>query len=96
MCERLGSTHLGSIKNPLLEVRCGRSLTFGRKRAIGEDRGGRGQWGWGWATDWIDTHDQLTFFGETEIAAGVGRHGAQLQGEERLINTSDLPIISEC
>ncbi|XP_035518551.1 dedicator of cytokinesis protein 3-like [Morone saxatilis] len=67
----------------LQEVRRGRSLMNGRRRAIGQDGGGGGQGGRGRAAGGINgAHDQLTLFGETELAAGIRRHTAQLQEEE--------------
>lgn len=47
-----------------------------------EGRGG-GQRARGRAAGWIDVHDQLTFFGKTELTGGVRRHGAQLQERSR-------------
>ncbi len=85
LCVCWDFTYLGSGEDPFLqEVRRGRSLMDGRRWAIGQDGGGGGQGGCGWASVcWINSaHDQLTLFGETELAAGIRRHTAQLQEEE--------------
>ena len=80
-----GSTHLGGGEDPFLQqVGWGRSLMDGRRRAIGQDGGGGRQVGRGRAAGWINgAHDQLTLFRETEVAAGVRRHTAQLQKRKR-------------